>query len=176
MSPVLWRETRSAVVWLDAYKDRVTRIRRIADELEARIPQLYKEGSGGVGTGWRRPQGNGGGSGSYNHSTRDSVPVSAGKFSGAATQSGDPMEWEPTPRVAESRRARWVDEQERNRRRAGGLCLRCGGRGHRVAECAALPANRPQTISIGAQGGPVEVPEEGLEPLEKSPSSEELKE
>ncbi|KAI0990974.1 hypothetical protein K3495_g17213 [Podosphaera aphanis] len=42
-------------------------------------------------------------------------------------------------------RAKWVSPKEIERRKAEGLCLRCGNSGHRIARCRFLPPERPGT-------------------------------
>lgn len=42
-------------------------------------------------------------------------------------------------------RAQWVSQEELDRRRAAGECLRCGNKSHRIAKCYFLPALRPET-------------------------------
>ena len=58
------------------------------------------------------------------------------------------MEWEPTPaKVAttSARRAKWVSQEERDRRRQARLCIRCRGSGHMIRECPYGPPQRPIT-------------------------------
>lgn len=69
----------------------------------------------------------------------------------------DMMDWEPTkisrmiqqdnPRLA-GKRAKWIDEKEKERRRKEGRCFRCGRTGCTVAECPLLPA-RPPSLARG---------------------------
>lgn len=42
-------------------------------------------------------------------------------------------------------RATWVSKTELQQRRIGGLCLRCGKKGHRIDNCRYLPAIPPET-------------------------------
>jgi hypothetical protein len=57
---------------------------------------------------------------------------------------GDPMDWQPSPATSRTqRRAKWVDEAERQRRRDEGLCLRCGASGHMIRICPHAPAVLP---------------------------------
>jgi hypothetical protein len=61
---------------------------------------------------------------------------------------GDKMDWEPTPLQqnqgqAKQQRAKWVSQDEIQRRRNEGSCLRCGKKGHRILQCLLLPARRP---------------------------------
>ncbi|KAL5594278.1 uncharacterized protein BROUX77_007625 [Berkeleyomyces rouxiae] len=69
----------------------------------------------------------------------------------AAHRHPDAMDWERTRRVAPQptrtpaarRTARWASEEERERRRRAGLCIRCGASGHFVRECPYdVPPNR----------------------------------
>lgn len=58
----------------------------------------------------------------------------------------DRMDWEPSAsrnRSTSARRARYVSDEEIQRRREEGRCLRCGGSNHRVAQCPFLPPIRP---------------------------------
>jgi hypothetical protein len=41
------------------------------------------------------------------------------------------------------KRAKWIDEKEKERRRREGRCFRCGRTGCVVAECPLLPARSP---------------------------------
>ncbi|KAM7208834.1 hypothetical protein V8F06_014924 [Rhypophila decipiens] len=62
------------------------------------------------------------------------------------------MDWEPT-RISQAihkaneklkgKRAKWVDQEEIDRRKSEGRCLRCGRTGCRVNKCPLLPARRP---------------------------------
>ncbi|KAI1006569.1 hypothetical protein K3495_g1652 [Podosphaera aphanis] len=47
-------------------------------------------------------------------------------------------------------RAKWVSPKEIERRKAEGLCLRCGNSGHRIARCRFLPSERPGTAVSNA--------------------------
>lgn len=88
----------------------------------------------------------------------------------------DVMDWEPTAargQSAPARRARWVDEEERQRRRGNGACLRCGGKGHLVANCPFLPPTRP--IRSGAIAA-CEVPDAVLEDDESASEEDSEKE
>jgi len=49
------------------------------------------------------------------------------------------MDWEPT----KANTARWVSQEELERRKEQGLCLRCGGKGHIIRNCKLKPAKRP---------------------------------
>ena len=40
-------------------------------------------------------------------------------------------------------RAKWVSQEVRAARQAAGACIRCGHKGHFVAECTFAPATRP---------------------------------
>jgi hypothetical protein len=75
------------------------------------------------------------------------------------------MDWEPTPagqtRVnhTEVRRARWVSEEERDKRKKEGRCLRCGALGHLISKCPYRPAARPaQAANVVAYEPELEEP------------------
>lgn len=53
----------------------------------------------------------------------------------------DPMDWEPSR--AQVQRATWASQQEIDRRRDDGLCLRCGKKGHFIGSCKLKPAQNP---------------------------------
>jgi hypothetical protein len=76
----------------------------------------------------------------------------------------DTMEWEPTSTVtvAKAQPAKWVSEEEINRRRSNGLCLRCGKDGHFVRECKVQPAKKPKgaTAPTGVATAQVEEKED----------------
>src|SRR6266516_4947195 len=65
----------------------------------------------------------------------------------------DSMDWEPTRTASatstqnngpkEKKRARWVSQQELDRRRQEGVCIRCGGSGHFVGKCEYAATRRP---------------------------------
>jgi hypothetical protein len=70
--------------------------------------------------------------------------------------SSDAMDWEPTQaapaapqsgRPKEKRRAKWVSQQELDKRRQEGNCLRCGGSGHFVNKCEYAKPRRPIDVS-----------------------------
>ena len=70
----------------------------------------------------------------------------------------DEMDWAPTRanrvRAASdtlAKRARWVDEDEMDRRREKGLCFRCGREGCQVATCPFFPPVRPGSKSRAAK-------------------------
>jgi len=60
---------------------------------------------------------------------------------------GNGMDWEPTPLQQNQGQgkqfARWVSEDEMNKRRNNGNCLRCGKAGHFIRQCSLLPPKRP---------------------------------
>lgn len=41
--------------------------------------------------------------------------------------------------------AKWVSKKELDRRRKEAECIRCGKKGHRVAQCQSLPPLRPES-------------------------------
>lgn len=57
----------------------------------------------------------------------------------ASSPARDTMDWEPTTSAsatrARSKEPRWASNDEIDRRRQEGLCLRCGNEGHRVRQC-----------------------------------------
>src|SRR5947207_1208491 len=63
---------------------------------------------------------------------------------------GETMDWEPTRAAVttptnsgQKRRARWVSQEEMDKRRQEGRCFRCGASGHQLAGCEFLPPRRP---------------------------------
>jgi hypothetical protein len=67
------------------------------------------------------------------------------------------MDWQPTPKVAAGgvRRAKWVDNEEMNRRRQNRLCIRCGDRKHMIRNCPYLgPLPPKQAVSAAMLDGP----------------------
>ena len=70
------------------------------------------------------------------------------KHTGAdAIPGGNAMDWEPTKTNAAS----WVSQEELERRKEQGLCLRCGGKGHMIRNCKLKPAKRPAAHAARAQ-------------------------
>ena len=70
----------------------------------------------------------------------------------------DSMDWEPTRAAAASKggqkkRVQWVSQEELDKRRQEGNCLRCGSRNHFVADCEFLPARRPTENRAGSDRG-----------------------
>ncbi|EFQ86857.1 hypothetical protein PTT_17790 [Pyrenophora teres f. teres 0-1] len=51
------------------------------------------------------------------------------------------MDWEPSR--SQAQRAKWVSQQEIDRRRDDGSCLRCGKKGHLISACKLKPAHNP---------------------------------
>ncbi|KAK9233708.1 hypothetical protein V1525DRAFT_157001 [Lipomyces kononenkoae] len=70
-----------------------------------------------------------------------------------APPSNDPMDWEPSA-ARSSKRAKWVDKAELDRRRQSGSCLRCGSTKHFVNGCPFLPPTRPSTSTKPTRDGP----------------------
>lgn len=74
------------------------------------------------------------------------------------------MDWTPSisvnrtePRTKPQRpeneyptQAKWVSQNELDKRRAEGKCLRCGRSGHLIARCALLPAQPPNSARTGS--------------------------
>src|SRR5271155_6082468 len=63
---------------------------------------------------------------------------------------GEPMDWEPTRAGAaapsqgsQKKRAKWVSQEELDKRRQERRCLRCGVPGHYIPDCEFLQARRP---------------------------------
>jgi hypothetical protein len=79
----------------------------------------------------------------------------------------DEMDWTPTisvnrtePRAKHRRsegestkQAQWASQDELDRRRNEGKCLRCGRSGHFIAKCALLPAQPPSRTRIATGSG-----------------------
>lgn len=81
-----------------------------------------------------------------NHSRPAYAPPAPTPLAPTVPSAADPMDWEPTAATLarQRRRAKWVDEAERSRRRTEGRCLRCGASGHMIKECQYLGAVPPQ--------------------------------
>ncbi|CCC14572.1 hypothetical protein SMACR_09652 [Sordaria macrospora] len=78
------------------------------------------------------------------------------------------------PATYSSKRAKWVSEKERQKRRDNNLCLRCGASGHYVGSCPYQPAVPPSN-NVRTQGTAIEVPPL-LEEEDESSTSEQGKE
>lgn len=52
---------------------------------------------------------------------------------------------------AGARRARWVDATVRDARRQAGACIRCGAKGHFIADCGLRPARPPTANTTNVQ-------------------------
>ncbi|KAK9364306.1 hypothetical protein V1509DRAFT_185678, partial [Lipomyces kononenkoae] len=63
----------------------------------------------------------------------------------------DAMDWEPSA-AKSSKRAKWVNKEELERRRQNGSCMRCGSATHFVKGCPFLPAKRPAGASDSRPG------------------------
>jgi hypothetical protein len=72
------------------------------------------------------------------------------------------MDWEPTQTVSAASakttqqgkpKAKWVSQQELDRRREANECLRCGSNDHFIRQCSLGPARRPEatTMTAGAK-------------------------
>jgi hypothetical protein len=85
----------------------------------------------------------------YPHGPRPTVRAEQQASPSASQPANDTMEWEPThTRLQDKgkrRRAKWVSQEEMDRRRKERRCLRCGATGHEVRTCVYLPAKRPDT-------------------------------
>jgi Ty3 transposon capsid-like protein len=77
----------------------------------------------------------------------NAVSAHADTSSGLSSQpfqnQGESMEWEPTTSSVKKSRAKWVSQEEIQRRRTSSLCLRCGNAGHFVKNCPFAPSIRP---------------------------------
>lgn len=79
----------------------------------------------------------------------------------AKAPSPDVMDWEPTKisrmiqkqnKGLQGKRAKWVDQEELDRRRKEGRCFRCGRTNCSAAKCPLLPPKRPtQTTEVKAK-------------------------
>jgi hypothetical protein len=64
------------------------------------------------------------------------------------------MDWEPTRAAVaapsqggqKTRRARWVDQEEMDKRRQERRCFRCGASGHQIGRCPYLDPHRPTEV------------------------------
>lgn len=90
---------------------------------------------------------------------RDALEISGTSWAAPSKRSTkkakhvDEMDWAPTVKAnrtetqrKEAKRARWVDEEEYQRRKDEDRCLRCGKRDCRVAKCPYLPAKQPVQV------------------------------
>lgn len=67
----------------------------------------------------------------------------------APLAAGNNMEWEPTgsARIAQGRRAKWVSQEEMQKRKEQGDCYRCGASSHQVLHCPFQKAKRLRTVA-----------------------------
>ena len=92
----------------------------------------------------------------------------------------DRMDWTPTPNVTVSsaqvrkedhglvgKRAKWVGEEEQERRRREGRCYRCGRDGCGIRSCPLKPARMPNR-----PGSPRQRPRVTIAMIEEDPPSE----
>ena len=56
---------------------------------------------------------------------------------------GNIMDWEPT----KTNTASWVSQEELERQKEQGLCLRCRGKGYMIWNCKLKPAKRPAKVA-----------------------------
>jgi hypothetical protein len=84
--------------------------------------------------------------------TQEQTEAPPQRGSPPGSPSPDAMDWEPTKiskavqrqnKELAGKRAKWVDQEERARRRKEKRCLRCGRDGCWIEECPLLPARRP---------------------------------
>jgi hypothetical protein len=157
ISPILWERSRGATFGVPTLKEQVRIIGGLADQYEARLVRPYGNNFQQRKNDWKNGKEN-----------SHQYLKSKGSNWGASNESMniDSMDWEPAKAIAKGRRALWVNETERDRRRKAGLCLRCGGRGHMIADCPALPARSPKKVNRGErEDEEINIPEEGLEPM-----------
>jgi hypothetical protein len=147
MNPELLDLARATLLMIPTWDGKLAHLKALADMTE------NKRGAGNNGNSGGRPRGglnqqrqqqqtggyssnhnNNGGSTHQNHH---------------ANQLRDPdeMDWEPT--LASGRRAKWISEEERQKRRDNGWCVRCGGKDHYVRDCPHMPALRPLPSDSG---------------------------
>ncbi|KAF4310005.1 hypothetical protein GTA08_BOTSDO02821 [Botryosphaeria dothidea] len=148
-----------------SFEDYCTELKRVSNQLEAfNLRNIGKKPQQGWQQDWWRGQNKVGSAGS------------TGRQSGSkpkpTTPQQDKMDWEPTgpARAAQGRRVKWVDEQEMQKRKDEGRCLRCGDSRHRVAQCPWLPPRRPARLAKPTQQEEHVGPE--LEDLEDESSSQ----
>ena len=69
------------------------------------------------------------------------------------------MDWEPTQTVSAASvkttqqgkpKAKWVSQQELDRRKEANECLRCGSKDHFIRQCSLGPARRPEATMTTA--------------------------
>lgn len=60
----------------------------------------------------------------------------------------EPRTKPPRSRSESPKQARWASQDELDKRRTEGMCLRCGRSGHFIAKCALLPAQPPNGTRI----------------------------
>jgi hypothetical protein len=121
-------------------------------------------------------------------STMKHAPKEQQQSSRQKTPPADAMDWEPTRATSatstqnkgskEKKRARWVSQEELDRRRREKVCIRCGGSGHFVDKCEYAAPRRPKETpsARGSQASAGKVIEPELEDSEDEddPKIEEL--
>lgn len=144
------------------------KVATVADELDA-VNAIRRQGNSSQGSSKPFVQ----------YSSKPVYPAKTSPVMSSALP--DNMDWEPTGPAKAAKagaRAKWVSTEERERRKADGLCLRCGGSGHRIAGCPYQNARRPDGNQPGqAQVRRAVVPPmlEGAPVETRSNESEELK-
>jgi hypothetical protein len=96
------------------------------------------------------------------------------------------MDWEPTRAAPAApaqngqkakKRAKWVSQEEMNKRREEGRCFRCGASGHIANKCEydapRRPANAPLARGPRVAAGKAEIVEPQLEDEEEDDSKTE---
>jgi hypothetical protein len=91
-------------------------------------------------------------------STMKHAPKEQQQSARRETAANDVMDWEPTRaapatstqggRSKEKKRARWVSQQELDKRRQEGNCIRCGASGHFISNCGYAAPRRPANASL----------------------------
>lgn len=124
------KEALATVILPTEYKDWVSRVMTIAGNLEGLKPSLYKD----VESGQQRNQETAG-------TDQDGDTPMTGVNSSSAQ--------------SDRKRAPWASQETLDKRRKNKECLRCGKKGHFIAECRLLPPRPPKkqdTTEVKATG------------------------
>lgn len=84
------------------------------------------------------------------------------------TPDSDVMDWEPLTSRTQKRRAKWVSQEELDKRRREKRCLRCGAK-HWLNQCPFLPAIPPKPLQPKPKVSSVDI--EGAELEDEEPNS-----